>query len=1060
VLTEVGEVHVEELLGMALRDPERPEDITPEQARLLGYLEQALRAQFLYNRNKEYVVQGGKIVIVDTFTGRLMPGRRWSDGLHQAVEAKEGVKVESENVTYATVTIQNYFRMYEKLSGMTGTALTEAEEFDEIYKLGVLSIPMNLEYQAERDESPLVALQATDEYNYKYTYYAHQDDPETKPLYFKRKDYPDSIYRTEEAKLRAIVREILVYHVIGRPILVGTTSVELSERVSHRLRSEPVRRLVQTLLIRDAWITKNNHVEDGRAIAALEPLTVPLDQLRPTDMRQMIKEMDLGISINPEDDQNMERLMRILGLHPSQKERLSDIYKGGIPHQVLNARKHTEESQIIAGAGAFGAVTIATNMAGRGVDIKLGGELAEQILISVNRVLRRAGFENAYEMTLAQRREALLSLSPDDYGIYGAEIDFFLKSIHEMESVQALGGLHVIGSERHEARRIDNQLRGRAARQGDPGSSRFYLSLEDELMVRFGGQQMEGMLTRLKVDEGMPIENNLVSRVVESSQTRVEGANFDVRKHLLEYDDVLNTQREAIYSQRNRIFVKDNLDEDITEMLEAEVLRRVPESLADEDGPWKLLSWLEQIQPALPSQDGVFPSYTLKLLLDGQPESLNQEQSQKLLLQFAADAIKAEEEHILQSVADSIEVSQIRMEEQLEERLDALDAFMEGLQLEDETSSRSPQQLADELVQVVRLPVRLTNAQTRDLRDDPRSVDEILRDQIEKLMMGLTITRLVGAVQRVLKEEIGLSSIDISAADWDSLANQVLSAVENTFASRYERFIGNGTPGHIAVDLEKSLNSLDKDTLTKSDLYRLLLVLPQGRRAGFDKKTHRRVWMRTTRITFIYSAAKLLDNPTPEEITQDVLKHLQAAQTAIRQVWGDSEINRLGDARPIDLDKVARSGLKNALGESIFTEIQSLPFNTLEESRRMRVADELGRQALTQIYRQLLLRVISELWVEYLTQMEALRVSIGLEAYAQRDPLVQYKNQAFEMFQGLLRDMRMSVVTRMFTFRPRDLSSIQSGVTEAEEPILEAESAPQQAEESKPAQKKRRRRRR
>ena len=220
-LTEIGEVHVEELLGTALRDPERPEDITPEQARLLGYLEQALRAQFLYNRNKEYVVQGGKIVIVDTFTGRLMPGRRWSDGLHQAVEAKEGVKVESENVTYATITIQNYFRMYEKLSGMTGTALTEAEEFDEIYKLGVLAIPMNLEYQAERAESPLIALQDTDEYNYKYTYYALEDDPENKPLYFKRKDYPDSIYRTEEAKLRAIVREILVYHVIGRPMSGG-----------------------------------------------------------------------------------------------------------------------------------------------------------------------------------------------------------------------------------------------------------------------------------------------------------------------------------------------------------------------------------------------------------------------------------------------------------------------------------------------------------------------------------------------------------------------------------------------------------------------------------------------------------------------------------------------------------------------------------------------------------------------------------------------------------------------------------------------------------------------
>ena len=407
---------------------------------------------------------------------------------------------------------------------------------------------------------------------------------------------------------------------------------------------------------------------------------------------------------------------------------------------------------------------------------------------------------------------------------------------------------------------------------------------------------------------------------------------------------------------------------------------------------------------------------------------LSREQSQKLLLQFAADAIKAEEEHIIQSVTDSIELTQFRMEEQLEERLDALDAFMEGLELEDETSSRSPQQLADELVQVVRLPIRLTNAQARDLRTDPKAVDDFLRDQIEKLMMGLTITRLVGAVQRILKEDIGLSSIDISAADWDSLTNQVLDAVESTFANRYERFIGNGTPGHIAMDLEKSLDKLDKDTLTKLDLYRLLLVLPQGRRAGFDKKTHRRVWMRTTRITFIYTAAKLLDNRAPEEITQDVLSHLQAAQAAIRQVWGESEINRLGAVRPIDLDRIARSGLKNALGESIFTEIQSSPLNTLEETQRTQVADELGRQAITQIYRQLLLRVISELWVEYLTQMEALRVSIGLEAYAQRDPLVQYKNQAFEMFQGLLRDMRMSVVTRMFTFRPRDMSSVQSGV--------------------------------
>ena len=1061
-LTEVGEVHIEELLGQPLRDPERPEDVTPEQARLLGYLEQAMRAEFLYLRNKEYVVQGGKVIIVDDFTGRLMPGRRWSDGLHQAVEAKEGVKVESENITYATITIQNYFRMYEKLSGMTGTALTEAEEFDEIYKLGVLAIPTNLEYQSEREDSPLEALEATDEYGYKYTYYAHQDDPEKTALFFKRKDYPDVIYRSEEAKLRAIGREILAYNVIGRPILVGTTSVELSERVSRRLKAEPVRRLAQTLLIRDAWFEKNNRVEDGRAIADLEPLTVSLDDLRPSDLRNMIRDMDLGLSLNPEDEQNLERLQKILGIPANTQERLAEIFRGGIPHQVLNARKHTEESQIIAGAGAYGAVTIATNMAGRGVDIKLGGELADEIFLSVNRVLRRAGFDDAYDMTLEERRQALLTLSNEDYGIYEAEIKYFLNSMEEMEAVKALGGLHVIGSERHEARRIDNQLRGRAARQGDPGSSRFYLSLEDELMIRFGGQQMEGLLSRLRVDEALPIENNLVSRIVESSQTRVEGANFDVRKHLLEYDDVLNTQRGKIYGQRDRIFVKDDLDDDVTDMLKTEVLQRVPEALADEGGPWKLLSWLEQIQPPLPLHEDIFPSYTLKLLLEkifgGKSASLTPHEAQEKLLQAASEAIKAEEEHILASVTSLLEQSETRMQEQLEERLDALDAFVEGLDLADETDTRSPQQLAEELVQVVHLPVRLSNAQTRDLRQDPQAVAESVRDQVEKMMLGITIARLVGAVQRALKEDIGLSSLTLNEADWDELADQVLEAVKNTFANRQERYIGTSdNPGQIASDLEKAIARLEKETFSNADLYRLLLFIPQGRRADFDKKTHRRIWVRTTRITFVFSAAKLLEDRDPEEIAKDVLTHLQAAQTAVRQVWGESEISRLGPVRPLDLDNTARAGLRKALGEQAYADIQAAPINTLTESQQNQVAMELGRQAITQIYRQLLLRVISELWVEYLTQMEALRISIGLEAYAQRDPLVQYKNKAFEMFQGLLRDMRMSVVTRMFTFRPRDLSSVQSGVSEAETE-LPAEVAVVETEAA-PDKKKRRRRR-
>jgi preprotein translocase subunit SecA len=237
VLTEVGTAHVEALLGQPLRDPERPEDITPEQARLLGYLEQSMRAQFLFKRNKDYIVQGGKVVIVDDFTGRLMPGRRWSDGLHQAVEAKEGVKVEPENITYATITLQNYFRMYTKLAGMTGTALTEAEEFSKIYKLDVLPIPTNLEYQSNRSDAALVEVKDRDSSGYQIAYFADPQDLEKRPLFWRRTDYPDLVYRTVEAKLRALVTDILRSHVLGRPVLVGTTSVDNSEKLSGRLRA-------------------------------------------------------------------------------------------------------------------------------------------------------------------------------------------------------------------------------------------------------------------------------------------------------------------------------------------------------------------------------------------------------------------------------------------------------------------------------------------------------------------------------------------------------------------------------------------------------------------------------------------------------------------------------------------------------------------------------------------------------------------------------------------------------------------------------------------------------
>ncbi|RME66079.1 MAG: preprotein translocase subunit SecA, partial [Nitrospirae bacterium] len=392
VLTEEGSIKVEKLLGV--------ENLfEPANIELVHHVLQALRAHHLFKRDVDYVVKDGQVIIVDEFTGRLMPGRRWSDGLHQAIEAKEGVKIESENQTLATITFQNYFRMYNKLAGMTGTAATEAEEFAKIYNLDVVVIPTH------------------------------------KPMI--RNDYPDVVYKTERAKFNAVIKEIEDCYKRGQPVLVGTTSIEKSERLSKMLK------------------------------------------------------------------------------------------KKGIPHHVLNAKYHEREAEIVAQAGRYKAVTIATNMAGRGTDIILGGnpEMLAKEMIRNNPQATDEDFRKALEEAKRICEE-------------------------ERKKVLEAGGLHIIGTERHEARRIDNQLRGRSGRQGDPGSSRFYLSLEDDLMRIFGGDRISSLMDRLKMDEDMPIENRMVTRAIENAQKRVEAHNFEIRKHLLEYDDVMNQQRTEIYSFR------------------------------------------------------------------------------------------------------------------------------------------------------------------------------------------------------------------------------------------------------------------------------------------------------------------------------------------------------------------------------------------------------------------------------------------------------------------------------------------------------------------------------
>jgi preprotein translocase subunit SecA len=399
VLTEEGVDHAEKLLGVGnLYDPSNME--------MLHCVEQALKAHTLYKLDHQYIIRDGEVIIVDEFTGRTMPGRRWSDGLHQAVEAKEGVKIERENQTLATITLQNYFRLYEKLSGMTGTAYTEAAEFDSTYKLEVAVIPTH---------RPMV-----------------------------RKDHPDAIYRTIEEKWDAVVEEIKECYEKGQPTLVGTVSVENSELLSRKL------------------------------------------------------------------------------------------HKANVPHNVLNAKYHDREAEIVAQAGRKGSVTIATNMAGRGTDILLGGN-AE---FMAREFLKKDEIDPD-EATEEQMNEALERAKP------------IVEAEHK--EVVAAGGLHIIGTERHEARRIDNQLRGRAGRQGDPGSSRFFLSLEDDLMRIFAGDKVKALMQRLGMEEGVSIESKMVSKRIESAQKSVEGRNFESRKHLLQYDDVMNKQRETIYSLRRQL---------------------------------------------------------------------------------------------------------------------------------------------------------------------------------------------------------------------------------------------------------------------------------------------------------------------------------------------------------------------------------------------------------------------------------------------------------------------------------------------------------------------------
>ena len=670
-------------------------------------------------------------------------------------------------------------------------------------------------------------------------------------------------------------------------------------------------------------------------------------------------------------------------------------------------------------------------MAGRGVDIKLGGELPEEVLSSVNRFLAEHVEGDPYNMRMQDRLRALQEIPRETYGDYAEDIQTFFNYMAEMKRVRQLGGLHVIGSERHEARRIDNQLRGRAARQGDPGSSRFFLSLEDDLMRLFGGGQVEALLSRLNIDEGVPIESGIVGRLVESSQKRVEGANFDVRKHLLEYDDVLNSQRERIYEQRERIFDKDDLREDVTEMLRTEVSRRIDEGMQDEEGPWKLLAYLEDTQPPMDLSGVTHPSYSLKLMMDriNNPGSVDVLQDE--LLEIASDALGAWHDHLRNWAESLIAQSEMSYETQFAERMDLLDTFVEGLAYGEGGNTRD---ISNELSELVHVPLRLPNQVTEGLKVRERDAIQEVQDQVKSTLMQIYLRRLILTFEQRLNDNWNIQASDLSSLSWDEVHKMLISRVTDTLKRREDYVLGEA--GEIAKDLNSNQDMMEEALQDRDALMRLLLLITQGRVITFDDRTHRRMIKATRRLTYIFSAAHQLEGKPVEEVQQDVLRHLETAQDKLALVWGQAELTRLHNAGHTlgQLTGSWQERLIAQIGQTDFDRLKDKSIDSFSSDDQERLAMVLGGFAQNRLYRQLLLSKISELWVEYLTKVEALRVSVKMEAYGQKDPLVVYRSEASTMFSELLSDIRAGVISQMFRARmmsQEDLKKIQESAKQA-----------------------------
>ena len=936
-LTEMGIAEVERRIPEM--DPEAGDSLyDPRFFHLTYYLDNALRAQYLFKRDVDYVVQGDEVIIVDDFTGRLMPGRRYSDGLHEAIEAKEGVDVKRETVTVATITLQNYFRLYEKLAGMTGTALTDAEEFEKIYELGVTALPTNVEYIIDTGEMGLEThrdkLDGAEAISYV--------EPSTgQPVFYKRVDFADQVYGTVSAKDQAIINEIRRVHEAGRPILVGTTSVEHSETIARLLNREGIRHNVlnakmhqsEALVVAQAGrkgaVTISTNMAgrgtdillggnaEGLAAEALENEMFDRPMLGQLALKLVAEGENAAREVARQSNRLTEDLVDALvetkAHFDAAMAEIEQVQVVGYLARTLQEPYGIDYNELLntlrfVRAGELGQARAYVESIDKDV------ALVDEILRRQNELIRWQNihtdeklsaqflaeqvFERHYNARAALIR-AVLGGRPDEAQELVSHIPGLaprhIARIQELreqarrdkEEIWRLGGLHVVGSERHESRRIDNQLRGRAARQGDPGSSRFFLSLEDDLMRRFGGERLKGFMTRTNIPEDMPIESGLLDRIIESSQERVEGYNFDMRKNVVEYDDVMSKQRQAIYGERRAILMGEEFD-------------------------------LDQ------KVDAAFDQAIAELIdhyIDDYPGFIRGE-VERVVGDFTTDA------------TNTVNVVAVLR------RLGPLLPLMAELDRA-ELEQTPPDRLTGRLVSLAHEQER----QGTNLLQLLQAMGRFLPLVPPAPNLGALATHKGGQVQT--RERYRTEYV----AQVNSLYNEFL-------AEYIEQADREAIWGEAETEIERAFSQFSLDGLSIKNME--------------ERQKHFRAHLDEVLRNLLLQSLQALDG---EQLSEALEKYVDLQQTKWRQFIGDEEYQNY--------------------------------------------------------QRLLLLSAIDREWRDYLTAMDDLRREIGLQAFGQRDPKIEYKKQSFAMFADMRKNIDRDIADRFF----REISGHQAFIQQQQREV-------------------------